>query len=101
MKLDFLDNLSVKSKFTVLLIFVIVAVNVVIGSIAAYQMRERINSQISERLQNKAVISSGVIEIIRINTNWLLASASSIPSFEVALTTPLRHYADEAITAFF
>ena len=101
MKLDFFDNLSVKTKFTVLLILVIVVVNIVVGSIAAYQMREQINSQISERLQNKSVVSSGVIEIIRINTNWLLASASTMPSLETGLTTPRYYLAEQAIASFF
>ena len=101
MKLSFLDNLSVKTKFTVLLILVIVTVNIVVGTIAGFQMREQINSQLSERLQNKAVISSGVIEIVRINTNWILASASTMPSFEIALTTYHYELAEQAITSFF
>ena len=102
MKIDFLDSLSVKSKFTVLLILVIVVVNIIVGSIAAYQMREQINSQISERLQNKSVISSGIIEIVRTNTYWMLASASTMPSLEQGLANPqYLHLAEQAVSSFF
>ena len=96
-----LDSMSVKSKFTVLLVIVTVSVTIIVGSIAAYQMNSRVNAQISERLQNKSVVSAGVIEIIRTNTYWILASAATIPQFEIALVFNEHETAHEALRAFF
>ena len=80
------DNMSVKTKFTVILLLVIAVVTVTVVSIRANQVRNQINTLIGNRLQGSAILAIGIFETVRTYSMWILDAVATMPYVRESLT---------------
>ena len=81
------NNLSIKSKFIVILIVIIGTATSVMTAIRANQVQSQMLSQIAERLQTNSDMSLGIIETIRIYTLWMLDAVANMPHVKESLSS--------------
>ncbi|MCL2399401.1 MAG: ATP-binding protein [Defluviitaleaceae bacterium] len=81
----FINNLSVKSKFILILIIVIGAATWTVAWIRANQVQDQVESSITERLQHNSAMSVGIVNTVRIYTLWILDFVATMPQVQNSL----------------
>ena len=99
-----ISNMSIKTKFVVILLLVLVITTAVVVTVRAMQVREQQNAIISERLQGNANLAVGIFDTVRTYTIWMLDAVTNMPAVQNALasdTVTDREYIENSLAAIF
>jgi len=75
----FINNLSIKTKFLAILIFIIVAATSAVVFVRVMQVRDQQHALISERLQGNANLAVGIFDTVRGYTYRILDIVATMP----------------------
>jgi len=81
----FVNNISVKTKFIVVLLFLITVVTVAVVAVRVVQVRNQVHTLIDDRLQGNANLAVGIFETVRTYTLWMLDAVATMPYVQKAL----------------
>jgi len=85
-KSKFINNLTVKTKFILVLIIVIGAATCGVAIVRGHQVQNEVERLISERLQSNIDTSIGIINTVRLYTLWILDTVATMPQVQDILT---------------
>jgi len=81
-----INNMSVKTKFVLILMTVIMGTTVAVVAIRAVQVRNQVQALIGDRLQGNANLAVGIFETVMTYTMGMLGAVATMPYVQEALT---------------
>jgi len=86
----FLSAVGIKTKFIVSFVFLIIVATATVAVSSSLQTREQQRAVIKERLQNNAALAAGIVDTVRIYTEWMLNTIAAMPYARGALLSSVQ-----------
>jgi len=97
-----IKNMSIRKKFIILLVSLIMLVTTVVAMVRVYQIHRQTDALISERLYSNANLAISIFGTVKIFTEWMVNSIANVPSVRDALINVPDSYEvlEEYLAAF-